>query len=60
MHKAIQLDVLSQTPWDLGGYDLLVNINMIHITCREAMTGLMRHASQTLPEGGWLYLYGPF
>jgi hypothetical protein len=33
---------------------------MIHITRREALVGLMGHASQVLPKGSYLFLYGPF
>lgn len=35
-------------------------INMIHIAPWAACTGLMRGAGCLLPDGGLLYLYGPF
>jgi hypothetical protein len=38
----------------------IVNINMIHIAPWQAWLGLINGANQLLPEGGILYLYGPF
>ncbi|MFM2314548.1 MAG: hypothetical protein RLZZ04_3824 [Cyanobacteriota bacterium] len=38
----------------------IVNINMIHIAPWQAWLGLINGASRLLPEGGILYLYGPF
>lgn len=38
----------------------IVNINMIHIAPWQAWLGLIDGASKLLPEGGILYLYGPF
>ncbi len=38
----------------------LVNINMIHIAPWSACLALMAGAGRILPEGGVLYLYGPF
>jgi hypothetical protein len=38
----------------------LVNINMIHIAPWAACLGLLAGAGRILPEGGVLYLYGPF
>ncbi len=38
----------------------IVNINMIHIAPWAACVGLMRAAGRLLPDGGILYLYGPF
>lgn len=40
--------------------DAIVNINMIHISPWQACLGLMEGAEQILPDGGILYLYGPF
>ena len=42
------------------GIDVIVNINMIHISPWQACLGLMAGAEQILPSGGILYLYGPF
>jgi hypothetical protein len=38
----------------------IVNINMIHISPWSATLGLMAGAETLLPEGGILYLYGPY
>jgi hypothetical protein len=40
--------------------DVIVNINMIHITPWDACTGLLRGARHKLSEGGLLIFYGPF
>lgn len=47
-------------PWPVMRADALIAINMIHIAPWEAAIGLMAGAGATLPEGGVLYLYGPF
>jgi len=43
-----------------GELDLIVCINMIHISPWEACGGLMRGAGKLLRKGGLLYLYGPY
>jgi len=40
--------------------DAIVNINMIHIAPWTACLGLINGVGKLLPEGGLLYLYGPF
>ena len=40
--------------------DLILNINMIHISPWTATQGLMVLAGETLRPGGILYLYGPY
>lgn len=40
--------------------DVIVNINMIHITPWDACTGLLKGAGRKLSEGGLLIFYGPF
>ncbi len=40
--------------------DVIVNINMIHISPWSACEGLMKGAGEVLSSGGMLYLYGPF
>ncbi len=42
------------------GLDLVVCINMIHISPWEACEGLMEGAGSLLREGGLLFLYGPY
>mmetsp|Transcript_24297 Transcript_24297/g.34835 ORF Transcript_24297/g.34835 Transcript_24297/m.34835 type:complete len:281 (-) Transcript_24297:1884-2726(-) len=43
-----------------GGLDLIISINLIHISPWSASIGLMRTASQLLKMGGVLYCYGPY
>ncbi|MGK7911213.1 MAG: DUF938 domain-containing protein [Synechococcus sp.] len=72
LHPAIELDA-SQNRWpvELSGTELeplvlptpisaIVNINMIHISPWSACLGLLAGAGRILPEGGVLYLYGPY
>lgn len=40
--------------------DVIVNINMIHITPWQACVGLLRGAGRKLSAGGLLIFYGPF
>lgn len=58
----VRLDV-SRPPWPLpDGFapDAIVSINMIHIAPFAACSGLLEGAGRLLPEGGVLYLYGPY
>ena len=41
-------------------FDLVTNINMIHISPWEATIGLMECAGKTLRDGGILLCYGPY
>ena len=41
-------------------FDLIININMIHISPWEATLGLMKVAGEKLRSGGLLFLYGPY
>lgn len=72
LHPPLALDA-RQTSWPVEdpaadlGVDLaqhsitaIVNINMVHIAPWDACLGLMAGAGRLLPEGGVLYLYGPF
>lgn len=47
---------------DLNTYPItaIVNINMIHISPWSACLGLMAGAGRILPDGGILYMYGPY
>lgn len=46
--------------WNLPQFNRILCCNMIHIAPWEACLGLMRQASNLLPTGGSLFLYGPF
>ena len=55
----IELDAAS-SPWPVQRADAIVCINMIHISPWASTEGLFKSASQLLPIGGPLYLYGPY
>jgi SAM-dependent methyltransferase len=55
----IELDV-TREPWPIAAADAMVCINMIHIAPWEAALALFRGAGRLLPDGGLLYLYGPY
>lgn len=50
----------SAPPWPLVSADAIAAINMVRISPWSATEGLMREAGRLLPQGGRLYLYGPF
>ena len=43
-----------------GGWDLIVSMNMVHISPFAATEGLLRGAGRLLAPGGHLLLYGPY
>ena len=56
-----ELGVVEAATLSGKSFDLIVNINMIHIAPIEALYGLMKVASEHLKSGhGCLLLYGPF
>lgn len=55
----VELDA-AHRPWPVDRAAAIVCINMIHISPWQATEGLMRGAGQILPNGGPLYLYGPY
>lgn len=55
----VELDVTDPV-WPLAAADAIVCINMIHIAPWAATLALLDGAERILPEGGILYLYGPF
>jgi SAM-dependent methyltransferase len=56
----VSLDV-TQPGWPVSGrYDLVLCINMVHISPWAATVALMRGASRRLKPGGNLVLYGPY
>lgn len=46
--------------WPVRAARFVICINMIHISPWESCLGLLRGAARVLPQGGGLYLYGPF
>ncbi|WP_095956956.1 DUF938 domain-containing protein [Corallococcus macrosporus] len=54
-----QLDA-SAASWPQADADVILNVNMIHISPWAACQGLMRGAGRVLPPGGLLILYGPY
>jgi hypothetical protein len=59
LRSAVLLDARDEI-WPIEHADVLVNINMIHISPWASCQGLMRGAGRVLGEGGLLYLYGPY
>lgn len=60
LHPPLFLDAAAPDSWPVERADAVVAINMIHIAPWAATQGLMAGAARVLPEGGLLYLYGPF
>ncbi|MFP2927549.1 DUF938 domain-containing protein [Pyxidicoccus sp. 3LG] len=46
--------------WPVASADVLLNVNMIHISPWESCQGLMRGAGRVLAPGGLLVMYGPY
>lgn len=56
---ALDLDA-ARHPWPVTSAAAVMSVNMIHIAPWTACLGLLSGARDILPEGGVLYLYGPF
>jgi hypothetical protein len=56
----MRLDASDPAAWPVDRVDVVVNINMIHISPWAATQGLMAGAGRLLPSGGLLFLYGPY
>jgi SAM-dependent methyltransferase len=56
---ALDLDATLR-PWPVSRAAAVMSVNMIHIAPWAACQGLLTGAQDILPEGGVLYLYGPF
>jgi len=54
----VTLDVCD--PWPITEADVVVCINMIHISPWEVCVALLHGAAKILPTNGVLFLYGPF
>lgn len=57
--ESLLLDAQAE-PWPLASAAAILCINMVHISPWAATLGLLRAAARLLPEGGPLYLYGPY
>lgn len=54
------LDVMAKDPHIDHACNVIVAINLLHITPWTVTEALMKFAQHHLPMGGLLYLYGPF
>ncbi|KGU60120.1 methyltransferase small domain protein [Burkholderia pseudomallei MSHR983] len=59
LRAPLALDVCVE-PWPLAAADAIVCVNMIHIAPWAAVCALFVGAARALPDGGVLYLYGPY
>jgi SAM-dependent methyltransferase len=55
----LQLDA-SAASWPISHADAVLAINLVHISPWRTTEGLLAGAARILPEGGVLYLYGPY
>jgi SAM-dependent methyltransferase len=55
----VYLDVL-RLPWPVTQADVVLCINMIHVSPWAATQALLDGAKRILPAGGVLFLYGPY
>lgn len=56
----LRLDASDPDGWPATRVEVVVNINMIHISPWAATEGLMTGARRVLRTGGLLFIYGPF
>tara|TARA_Y100000589_G_scaffold296611_1_gene303861 strand:- start:51 stop:662 length:612 start_codon:yes stop_codon:yes gene_type:complete len=57
----IELDLTNNSfPCKNKRYNVILNINMIHIAPWDACIGLFRLAKEVISSDGFLFLYGPF
>lgn len=59
IRPAIALDAADEV-WPIEHADVVVCINMIHISPWASTVGLLHGAGRVLPAGGLLFLYGPY
>lgn len=59
IRPALALDAEADE-WPVERADVVVCINMIHISPWTSTIGLVRGAARVLPPGGVLFLYGPY
>jgi hypothetical protein len=60
LQEPLALDASRPETWEIGSADLVICINMIHISPWTATQGLMKGAAAILPRGEILFLYGPY
>jgi SAM-dependent methyltransferase len=58
--EPLALDAADPDAWPVERADVVVCINMVHISPWAATEGLMAGAGRVLEPGGMLYLYGPY
>lgn len=56
----MRLDATQPDLWSIDQADVVINVNMIHISAWSATEGLMKGAGRVLPSGGMMFLYGPY
>ena len=59
VRPALSLDAVSDT-WPIERADMVIAINMVHISPWAATVGLVSGAARVLPPDGKLFLYGPY
>jgi hypothetical protein len=59
VRPALALDAAAEV-WPIKRADVVVCINMIHISPWASTIGLINGAARVLPSSGLLYLYGPY
>jgi len=59
LREPVILDATAAT-WPVGAAEVVLNINMVHISPWEAALGLLDGAARVLAAGGKLILYGPW
>jgi hypothetical protein len=56
------LDASKLSEWDAadGSLSAIIAVNIIHISPKSVMDGLLAGSGLKLAKGGWLFLYGPY
>ena len=57
---AAALDLDARGVWPSGPFDLVMAVNLVHISAWEVTQALVAKAAEVLQPGGALFLYGPF
>lgn len=60
VREPFRLDVTDESTWPAGPYEMVFNVNMVHIAPFAAAEGLFRLAARVLTPGGMLVTYGPY